>query len=91
MAGPVFQFEVILERLEAADALTFQDQMQTALHEQGVFQLLNLQIMLQRVAHLNDLIVRVNLQLLDGQAALQTDIVRLQVAHVYGQWHRTSN
>ena len=89
MAGPVFQFEVILERLEAADALAFKDQMQTALHEQGVFQFLNLQIMVQRVADLNDLVVRVNLQILDGQAAFQMDVVRLQVAQIYGQRHST--
>jgi len=65
----MFQIEVILERLEAADTLAFEDQMQAALHEQAVFQLLDLQIIIQRAVDLNDLVARVNLQLIDGQAA----------------------
>ena len=55
----MFQIEAILEGLKASDALAFQNQTQTALHEQAVFQLLDLQIMLQRVADLDDLVVRV--------------------------------
>jgi hypothetical protein len=88
VAGPVFQRQVILERLEAPDALAFQDQMQTALDEQAIFQLLDLQLVLQGVADLDDLIVRINVQLLDRQAALQTNVLRFQKAQIYGQRHK---
>jgi hypothetical protein len=77
-----------LERLEAPDALAFQDQMQTALDEQAIFQLLDLQLVLQGVADLDDLIVRINVQLLDRQAALQTNVLRFQKAQIYGQRHK---
>jgi hypothetical protein len=63
--------------------------MKTALHEQAVFELLDLQLVLQGVADLDNFIARVNVQLLDRQATLQTDVVRLQMAQIYGQRHRT--
>jgi hypothetical protein len=44
---------------------------------------------LQGVADLDDLIMRINIQLLDRQGALQTDIMRLQMAQIYGQRHKT--
>ena len=80
----------MLEGLEAADALAFQAQMQMALHEQAVFELLHLQIMLQRLGDLNDLIARVDLQFGRGQFALQPHIVRFQMAHIYNQRHNNS-
>jgi hypothetical protein len=89
VTGPVVQSQVILERLETPNALAFQDQMQMALDEQAVFQHLDLQLVLQRAADLNDLIVRINIQLLDRQAALQIDVMRLQMAQIYGQRHKT--
>ena len=82
VAGPVVQFELILERFEATDALAIQDQMQTALHQQAVLQLLDLQFMLQRMTDLNDLVVRVNIQLRNRQAAFQMKVMRFQMAKI---------
>ena len=42
MASPVAEFEVMLEGFEAADALALQNQVQAALHEHVIFQLLDL-------------------------------------------------
>ncbi len=88
VASPMFQFQVILKGLKAADTLAFEDQMQMALEEQAVFEFLDFQIMLQRVADLNHLVARVNFQLIGGQAAFQTDVMRLQMAQIYGQRHK---
>ena len=89
MARPVGNFDAMLKGFQAADTPAFQNQVQMTLHEQAIFQFLNLQIMLERVADPNDLVKRVNVQLPDGQAACQTDVVRLQMAQIYGQRHNT--
>jgi hypothetical protein len=89
MARPAVEFKAMLKGLEAADALAFQVQKQAALHEQAVFQFLHLQIILQRLGNLDDRVQRVNVQFPRRQSAFQTDIVRLQVAQIYDQRHKT--
>ena len=89
MTGPVGEFHGTLERLQATHTLTLEDQEQTTLHQQTVLQLLDLQIMLKRMADADDLVARVNVQLLNGQIAFQSEIPCLQMAQIYGQRHTT--
>ena len=90
VAGPVVQRQVLLERLEAADALAFQVQMQTALHQQAVVQLLDLQIVLQgRRTWITSSCGSMSSSS-SGKLPSRRDIVRLQMAQIDGQRHRTS-
>jgi hypothetical protein len=87
MAGPVLQYKLMLAGFKATDAQAVEDQMQTALQEQAILQLLDLQIVLQGVADLDDLVMWINVQVLDGQAPLESDIMRLQMAQIHYQRH----
>src|ERR1017187_4627961 len=91
MARPAVEFEAMLKGLEAADAFTFQVQKQATVHEQAIFHFLHLQIILQRLGNLDDSVQCVDVQFPDRQFALHTDIMRLQVAQIYDQRHKTPN
>jgi hypothetical protein len=41
------------------------------------------------VADLDDFVARVDVQLLDRQAACEADVMRLQMAQIYDQRHKT--
>ena len=66
----------MLEGFEAADALAIEDQLQMPLYQQPIFQLLHLQIVLQRPGDLDDLVPGVNVQLRHGQFSSQMHAVR---------------
>jgi hypothetical protein len=89
MASPVGKFDVMLEGLQAADALAFQHQVQVAPHQQAILQPLDLQFVLQRVAEPDHLVARVNIQLGDGQTPFQAKVTRLQLAQIDNQRHIT--
>jgi hypothetical protein len=88
MSGPLLQFKPILKRLEAADTLAFEGQGQTTLDQQPPFELLDFQIILKGLAQPDHLIAGVDVQLFDGQFALEAEVVRLQMAQIDEQRHK---
>jgi hypothetical protein len=73
----------MLEALEAADALALQFQVQTALRQQPILQPLHLQIVIQWMDNPDDLVARVNIQLLHRQFAFYADVMRLQMTQIH--------
>jgi hypothetical protein len=76
------QLNGVLKGFEAADALAVQSQLETTLGEEAVFELLNLEIISQRLLGLEHFVACVQVQFVDWQFALQANVVRLQMAEI---------
>jgi hypothetical protein len=80
----------MFERFQASDTLTVEDQPQFTLQQKLLFQLLDLNVIAQRLLRPAHIIAQTQVQVSDGQFALQFEFVRLQVAQIHKQWHNFS-
>src|SRR5581483_10547331 len=62
MGGPARQFQEVLEWFETPDALAAQGQAESALDQQAVFELLDFEVIPQRVRKLDDIVPRFDIQ-----------------------------
>jgi hypothetical protein len=90
MGGPFVKGKDESERLEAADTIALQGQLQLALNQQSAFELLDLQLVLERLAEPDHFIPRIDVEFRNRQLAFQANRVRFQMAQIDEQWHSSS-
>jgi hypothetical protein len=88
---PLRQFQQIFEGFQAPDALALKWQNQLSLDQKLVVHGLDLQIIPQRLFRPTHFILQLELELGDGQFALDPEIVLVQMAQIHSYWHSCFN